>query len=158
MIKVTNSPNEYMGTSDETKPSDVPKYTLFLELDTGTIYYSSTGPDATLYEGNIETETGAFPESPAAIGLTDDIPALVDGDTYVVNFEGTDYEVIAGTTTIDNVQITYIGDLGILMGMQSTHPFIILTSDTYNGLGTVNAGTYSVKITKHNTNRWQEVG
>lgn len=44
MIKVTNSPNEYMGTSDETKPSDVPKYTLFLELDTGDIYYSSTGP------------------------------------------------------------------------------------------------------------------
>lgn len=157
MIKVTNSPNEYMGTSDETKPSDVPKYTLFLELDTGDIYYASVNPDEKLYEGKIKTETGTFPESPAAIGLTD-IPALEVGETYIVTFEGTEYEVIASSTYIDSLEITYVGDIGILGGMQSTHPFIILTSDVYNGLGTVDAGTYSVKITKHNTNRWQEVG
>lgn len=82
MIKVTNSPNEYMGTSDETKPSDVPKYTLFLELDTGDIYYSSTGPDQVVFDDKIKTETGVIPDVVAAVGFTDDLSALEEGETY----------------------------------------------------------------------------
>lgn len=158
MIKVTNSPNEYMGTSDETKPSDVPKYTLFLELDTGDIYYSSTGPDQVVFDDKIKTETGVIPDVVAAVGFTDDLSALEEGETYIVNYEGTDYETIAQSTNINGIDIVYVGDIYILGGVQVTVPFVVLTSDAYNGLATINAGTYSIKVTKHNTNRWQKVG
>ena len=35
--------NEYAGTSDKEKPTSVPQYSLYLELDTGKFYYYDNG-------------------------------------------------------------------------------------------------------------------
>lgn len=35
--------NEYAGTSDKSKPTGVPQYSLYLELDTGKFYYYDDG-------------------------------------------------------------------------------------------------------------------
>ena len=43
MVQIKNSPNkEFIGTSSETKPQNgVPEMSLFLEVDTGDVYYYS---------------------------------------------------------------------------------------------------------------------
>ena len=160
-MKITNSPDQYVGISTDTKPFRSSKYSLFLELDTGDIYYNAEGPSKLFYDGVLTTKNGAIPGFNAAMcigGLAYD--NLTDAEDYLVTFEGETYTITSGEINASGDILVYVGSPEILMGSTGTYPFCfgIGIGDPTAVLATSAEGTYSIKVEQIPDSQWVEVG
>lgn len=110
-VRIFNNYNEYMGLSTDAKPVGATPNSLFLELDTGNLYYLSdeeekllvdysvqcftdiTGGEGLLYAPEIDSENS---------NVAKDFLGFVVGETYIVDWDGTRYVCVAKQFDDDN--------------------------------------------------------
>ena len=89
-------------------------------------YFPEGYPYSEIGEGIVLPETTITPDENGEAALTDAL-GLVEGQTYTVNWNGTDYECLCGNFDLEGVLFCVLGNLGAMTGGADTgEPFIIL--------------------------------